>query len=118
MNLRIPLIAVALGAAFAASAQTVTVTTETGETEMVATTESAQDAKKAAASRTCLRSTGSRIVAAQNLRAERDGKKDESKKDTPRCAVAAGRVYSNEDLERSGYVDIADALRHLDTSIR
>jgi len=105
-----------------AAAQTVTVTNEAGQTETARTepaapadaraaSDPATAASDAAASRTCLRSTGSRIVDARNLRAQREGKPQQ-------CTNAAGRVYTREDLDRSGYVDIADALRALDTSIR
>lgn len=34
------------------------------------------------------------------------------------CIAANGRVYSREDLERTGQIDIADALRRLDPAIR
>ncbi len=92
----------------AAVAQTVTVTKDTGETETVQTTAASAPREPA---RTCLRSTGSRVIEAQNLRAVREGKPQ-------RCVNASGRVYTSEDLERSGHVDLADALRSLDTSIR
>lgn len=100
-----------------AAAQTITVTneagqTETARTEPAATPDQAATADQAtAASKTCLRSTGSRIVEARNLRAQREGKPQQ-------CTNAAGRVYTREDLDRSGYVDLGDALRALDTSIR
>lgn len=55
--------------------------------------------------RYCLRATGSRIVERANARGVR------------RCTVASGRVYSRDDLDRTGEVDIAEALRRLDTSI-
>ena len=57
------------------------------------------------ADRTCMRYTGTRI----HTRAMREKGKD--------CVFAHGRVYSREDLERTGELDIADALRRLDTSI-
>ena len=100
-----------------AAAQTVTVSKDTGETETMQTTaaEATPDATVPAQTeepaRTCLRSTGSRIVASRNLRAEKDRKPQG-------CAVAAGRVYTAEDLDRSGHINLADALRTLDTSIR
>ena len=62
--------------------------------------------------RTCLQSTGSRVTAAQNARAEREGKAER------RCTAAAGRVYTADDIDRTGAVNIADALRTLDTGIR
>jgi hypothetical protein len=94
-----------------AIAQTVTVTKDTGETETLQTTTTTADTVRPESARTCLRSTGSRITAAQNLRADKDGKPQ-------RCAPGPGRTYTKEDLDRTGYVDIADALRSLDTSIR
>lgn len=105
-----------------AAAQTVTVTNEAGQTEtarteptttpdQAATSDQATVASAEVASKTCLRSTGSRIVEARNLRAQREGKPQQ-------CTNAAGRVYTREDLDRSGYVDLGDALRALDTSIR
>lgn len=57
----------------------------------------------------CLRHTGSRIP----VRADRrTGRKDAG------CIAAHGRVYSRDDLDRTGEIDIADALRKLDPSIR
>lgn len=58
----------------------------------------------------CLRSTGSLITASRNYRAQREGKAE-------RCAPGFGRVYSSEDLRRTGYTDLGSALRALDTSI-
>ena len=94
-----------------AAAQTVTVTKETGETETLQTTEADTNAAKPEPGRYCLRTTGSRIVAAQNARAEKAGKPQ-------RCANGAGKVYTRDDLERTGHIDLSSALRSLDTSIR
>ena len=58
----------------------------------------------------CLRSTGSLITASRNYRAQREGKAE-------RCAPGFGRVYSSEDLRRTGYTDLGSALRALETSI-
>jgi hypothetical protein len=52
---------------------------------------------------TCLRETGSRIT-------KRAGK--------PRCTAQPGRVYSKDDIDRTGYTSLGDALRALDPSIR
>jgi outer membrane cobalamin receptor len=57
--------------------------------------------------RFCIRETGSRVVATRNRNKRAD---DE-------CVNASGRVYTREDIERTGSVDIRDALRRLDTSI-
>jgi hypothetical protein len=62
----------------------------------------------------CLRSTGTRIpLKAREVDANRDGKPDRVD-----CVAANGRVYTRRDLETTGEVDIADALRRLDPSIR
>ncbi|TYT25319.1 hypothetical protein FZO89_03000 [Luteimonas viscosa] len=58
--------------------------------------------------RFCIRETGSRIVASRNR----------SKKSEDECVNAAGRVYTREDIERTGSADLRDALRRLDPSIR
>ena len=118
---RLLLAALLTAFAGAAVAQTVTVTTEAGEVETVQTTEATETtaaettAAEAAAprepARTCLRSTGSRVTAAQNVRATKDGKPQ-------RCAPVSGRVYTSEDIARTGQVDIHEALRMLDPSIR
>jgi hypothetical protein len=63
--------------------------------------------------RHCLRHTGSRITASRAT-ASRTG----ARKHDRRCAPAFGRVWTREDLERTGRIDIADALRTLDPSIR
>ncbi|TWT20628.1 hypothetical protein [Luteimonas wenzhouensis] len=58
--------------------------------------------------RFCIRETGSRIVATRNR-----GRSDEQE-----CVNASGRVYTREDIEKSGSADLRDALRRLDPSIR
>lgn len=78
------------------------------------------------ARRDCLRYTGSRITRSRNERADRAKSKDEDKDsavdrvdelDRDGCVSASGRVYSRSDLERTGEIDIADALRKLDPAI-
>lgn len=59
--------------------------------------------------RHCLQQTGSRITEARNARAQRSERS---------CVLAAGRVYSRADIDSTGAVDLADALRRLDPSIR
>jgi len=98
-----------------AAAQTVTVTNEVGQAETVRTDVAPPADKPAdkpdAAASTCLQSTGSRIVANRNLRAERAGK-------PLQCANAPGRVYTRDELDRTGRIDLYDALRALDTRVR
>jgi hypothetical protein len=62
------------------------------------------------AERFCVRDTGSRIVSRQ--------KKAENAEDfNKRCLAFNGRVYTREDIDRTGEVDLADALRKLDPAI-
>lgn len=62
----------------------------------------------------CLRTTGTRIPPkARQIDTNRDGKPDRVA-----CVPANGRVYTRYDLETTGAIDLADALRHLDPSIR
>ena len=68
--------------------------------------------REAVSDHTCLRHTGSRIIASANARA--DARKDKSKR---QCTSAPGRSYSREDIDRTGAVDLADALRRLDPSV-
>ena len=68
----------------------------------------AKDARKAD-DRFCIEQTGSRITAARNAR---------SKSDEKECVAAGGRVYTREDIDRTGSVDLQDALRRLDPAIR
>ena len=56
--------------------------------------------------RYCLRHTGTRIDLRRHDGSEQD------------CVAAGGRVYTRADLERTGEVDIADALRKLDPAIQ
>ena len=73
-----------------------------------ATRSRAKEARKAD-DRICIEQTGSRITAARNARS-RGEQKD--------CAAAGGRVYTREEIERSGSADLRDALRKLDPAIR
>lgn len=50
----------------------------------------------------CVRETGSRIT-------KRDGK--------PRCTGQPGRAYTREDIERTGHLNLSDALRTLDPAV-
>ena len=96
------------GFASAASAQSASVDA-TLEPGAVAVGADATDAK--ANDRNCMRDTGSLITVSENQRARRDGKQE-------KCVSAIGRSYSREDIDRTGSIDLRDALRRLDTSIR
>lgn len=73
------------------------------------------------ARRDCMRYTGSRITASRadrKARADVDTDETINQLDRDDCVAANGRVYSRDDLRRTGEVDIADALRKLDPAIR
>lgn len=54
--------------------------------------------------RNCLKETGSRLAP----RPDKKGRK---------CINAAGRSYTREDIDRSGAIDLKDALRRLDPAV-
>lgn len=68
----------------------------------------ARASKAKAADRFCIQGTGSRIVATRNAR---------NKAEERECVASNGRVYTRSDIERTGDVDLGDALRRLDPSI-
>ena len=67
--------------------------------------------------RHCLRQTGSRITTRANAPRAGAASATNGQQRNKRCVAANGRVYSREDLDRTGEVDIADALRKLDPAI-
>lgn len=80
--------------------------------------EAAADARRDVADRFCLRETGSRVMAHRHAQAVRARGNDRAQAAAPDCVAASGRSYSREDLDRTGSVDAADALRRLDPAIR
>ncbi len=116
---RLALTAALLGLAFAASAQTAapaatnpaapqtasaasTDTSTEAQAEMP-THRNKADAKDEIADRNCLKYTGSRVI-----RADGKGRK---------CANATGRAYNRDDIDRTGAVDLRDAIRRLDPAV-
>lgn len=63
----------------------------------------------------CIRYTGTRIVRKRPEQKTGVDKVDELDRDD--CVAVGGRVYSQEDLRRTGKTDVADALRMLDPAI-
>lgn len=112
--------------AFAAAAQVETtdarVDAEAAEAEAaVDTRTSTETTTERDARRDCMRYTGSLILAERNRRAadaDANDVDDVDGMDRDDCVAANGRVYSREDLRRTGATDIADALRRLDPAIR
>lgn len=66
---------------------------------------------RAGIDRYCVQQTGTRI----RVRDDRTDKTDDFRQ---RCVIAGGRVYTREDIERTGEVDIGRALRKLDPAIQ
>ncbi|MCA0395235.1 MAG: hypothetical protein LCH70_14160 [Proteobacteria bacterium] len=95
------LAALLAGAAFAVALPATTMAQdEPEEADSSAATKKPDD-------RFCIQETGSRIVASRN----------KSKKADKDCVSANGRVYTRQDIESTGSVDLRDALRRLDPSI-
>lgn len=61
-------------------------------------------AKDEASDRNCLKETGSRLAP----RADSKGRK---------CVNATGRAYNRDDIDRTGAVDLGDAIRKLDPAV-
>jgi hypothetical protein len=91
------------GSAFAQSGS-VTTTDQNGKVEAVTP---ARTAAEKSADAFCLRETGSHLHAI----------KTEHSEHAVQCANAPGHSYSREDLERTGALTTAEALRRLDPSI-
>ena len=108
---RLALFALMSCVAFAASAQSQvdapaqTTEAQTAVADAVAPEASQQPVANEVNDRNCLKNTGTRITP----RADRNGRK---------CANVTGRAYNRDDLDRTGAVDLADALRRLDPSVR
>ena len=99
--------------AFAASAQTAVSAqadvSAQARSETAATPQAQADAQANADSqRNCVRRTGTHIR--DRSTTDKSGRKG--------CVAANGRVYSRDDIERTGQTDIGEALRRLDPSIR
>lgn len=70
--------------------------------------ESRDRGRNNASDRFCIRETGSRVTASRHARSRRAEQE---------CEGGGGRVYTREDIERTGSADVRDALRRLDPSI-
>lgn len=60
--------------------------------------------------RYCVKHTGTRLIV-------EDDRADKTRTFRNACVDAGGRVYTREQIESTGEVDLADALRKLDPSI-
>lgn len=102
MKSRILVVAIAALLPSLSLAQSVTA----GTPATPATSAVERDADPANGDNRCLRETGSRIRT-----------RDRSVRGRCAGASAAGRAYTRDDLDRTGEINIAEALRRLDTSI-
>jgi hypothetical protein len=99
------------GFAFAASAQNVGTTVQPTVQDDLRSDVATRDVRD----HTCLRETGSLITTAQNQRALRRARAQKEATVEVKCADY-GRAYTQEDIRRTGAVNLADALRQLDPS--
>jgi len=115
--LRLALFAVLSGAAFGLAAQPVDPAAAPEAVEAQAMAEADSDlptvAEAGEVDRRCLKYTGSRTTADATPQTTSRRSAHERR----RCAMAAGTVYTKEDLDRTGEVDVARALRRLDTRL-
>ncbi|MEJ7746507.1 MAG: hypothetical protein WKF61_07085 [Luteimonas sp.] len=98
-------------ATFAASAQAAqtSVSTDAGAQVQASAGNTDSDVRGVAETHPfCLQQTGSRLVGSRIVAHDKSAK---------RCSNF-GRVYTQDDIERTGAVDLADALRKLDPAIR
>jgi hypothetical protein len=63
----------------------------------------------------CLRETGSLITTSQNQRALRRARAQKDATVEVKCAEY-GRAYTQDDIRRTGAINLSDALRQLDPS--
>lgn len=96
---------IALLAAFAFAAAPATLLAHDHQETGTETGKQAEE--KDATDRFCVKETGSRIVATRNKSKEAD----------KACVIGNGRVYTREEIERTGAMDVREALRRLDPAI-
>ena len=110
------------GVAFAASAQSAGTTAPSTTVGKAVEPTSPNDVHSEGVARdlrdhTCLRETGSLITTTQNQRTLRTAQRQGQPTVEMKCANF-GRAYTQEDIRNTGAIDLADALRRLDPSVR
>jgi hypothetical protein len=108
---RLLLTSLLAGFAFAASAQSVGVTVQPTVQDDLRSDVGTRDVRD----HHCLRETGSLITTSQNQRALRRARAQKEPTVEVKCADY-GRAYTQDDIRRTGAVNMADALRQLDPS--
>jgi len=108
---RLLLTSLLAGFAFAASAQSVGVTVQPTVQDDLHSDVATRDVRD----HTCLRETGSLITTSQNQRALRRARAQKDATVEVKCADY-GRAYTQDDIRRTGAVNLSDAIRQLDPS--
>jgi hypothetical protein len=107
------LIAVLLaGTTFAASAQSVGTTVQPTVQDDIHSDIATRDVRD----HNCLRETGSLIATARNQRALRRARANKDATVEVTCA-SYGRAFTQDDIRRTGALDLSQALRLLDPSV-
>lgn len=106
---RLLLTSLLAGVAFAASAQSVGTTVQPTVQDDIQSDVATRDVRD----HNCLSETGSLVTTAQNQRAMRKARKNGDATVELKCA-SYGRAYTQDDIRRSGAIDLSDALRTLD----
>jgi hypothetical protein len=109
---RLLLASLLAGFAFAASAQSVGVTTQPTVQDDIHSDVATRDIRD----HTCLRETGSLIATSQNQKALRRGRAQHDARVEVTCA-SYGRAFTQDDIRRTGALDLSQALRQLDPSV-
>ena len=108
---RLLLTSLLAGFAFAASAQSVGVTVQPTVQDDLHSDIATRDVRD----HNCLRETGSLITTSQNQRALRRARAQKAATVEVKCADY-GRAYTQDDIRRTGAVNLSDAIRQLDPS--
>jgi hypothetical protein len=108
---RLLLTSLLAGFAFAASAQSVGVTVQPTVQDDLRSDVGTRDVRD----HHCLRETGSLITTSQNQRALRRARAQKDATVEVKCAEY-GRAYTQDDIRRTGAINLSDALRQLDPS--
>ena len=109
---RLLLASLLAGFAFAASAQSVGTTVQPTVQDDIHSDIATRDVRD----HSCLRETGSLIATSQNQKALRQARARGDATVEVKCANY-GRAYTQDDIRRTGAIDLSDALRQLDPSI-
>ena len=109
---RLLLASLLAGFAFAASAQSVGTTVQPTVQDDLRSDIATRDVRD----HNCLRETGSLIATAQNQKALRRARANHDATVEVKCSEY-GRAFTQDDIRRTGAINLSDALRQLDPSV-